>query len=134
MLNGKTALVTGSVAGLGFAIAEALARAGANVVVNGLGDPADGHAAAALGANPDARDVDAPSIDVQHRLRVSREQRAGNANDVAAVFELIEEIWPQMEELVYKGLVKEIGISNFGLIELHKLLNNCRIRPIYNQI
>ena len=47
MLNGKTALVTGSVAGLGFAIAEALARAGANVVVNGLGDPADGHAAAA---------------------------------------------------------------------------------------
>ena len=47
---------------------------------------------------------------------------------------IIEEIWPQMEELVYKGLVKEIGISNFGLIELHKLLNKCRIRPTYNQI
>ena len=47
MLKGKCALVTGSVAGLGYAIAEALARAGANVVLNGLGDPAAGHAAAA---------------------------------------------------------------------------------------
>ncbi|MEQ8816865.1 MAG: SDR family oxidoreductase [Thalassobaculum sp.] len=47
MLKGKCALVTGSVAGLGYAIAEALARAGANVVLNGLGDPAAGRAAAA---------------------------------------------------------------------------------------
>src|SRR5258708_34966875 len=34
-LKGKTALVTGSTAGIGFATAEALAREGATVIVNG---------------------------------------------------------------------------------------------------
>src|SRR5680860_254050 len=34
-LDGKRALVTGSTAGIGFAIAEGLAREGANVIVNG---------------------------------------------------------------------------------------------------
>lgn len=34
-LNGKRALITGSTAGIGFAIAEALAREGASVVING---------------------------------------------------------------------------------------------------
>ena len=38
-LRGKRALVTGSTAGIGFAIAEALAREGATVVVNGRGEP-----------------------------------------------------------------------------------------------
>ncbi|MGB7204067.1 MAG: 3-hydroxybutyrate dehydrogenase [Anderseniella sp.] len=38
MLNGKTALVTGSTSGIGLAMAEELARAGANIMLNGLGD------------------------------------------------------------------------------------------------
>lgn len=36
-LSGKTALITGSTAGIGFAIAAELAREGANVVINGRG-------------------------------------------------------------------------------------------------
>ena len=36
MLKGKTALVTGSLSGLGFAIAQSLAQAGANIVLHGL--------------------------------------------------------------------------------------------------
>jgi 3-hydroxybutyrate dehydrogenase len=38
MLNGKTALVTGSTSGIGLGMAMSLARQGANVVLNGFGD------------------------------------------------------------------------------------------------
>ena len=38
MLKGKTALVTGSTSGIGLGIALALARQGANIVLNGFGD------------------------------------------------------------------------------------------------
>ncbi|MFN3861580.1 MAG: 3-hydroxybutyrate dehydrogenase [Roseateles sp.] len=50
MLKGKTALVTGSTSGIGLGIALALARQGANIVLNGFGDSAGPQAAvAALG-------------------------------------------------------------------------------------
>lgn len=38
MLNGKTALITGSTSGIGLGIAEVLARNGASVILNGFGD------------------------------------------------------------------------------------------------
>jgi 3-hydroxybutyrate dehydrogenase len=41
MLKGKTALVTGSTSGIGLGIAEALAEARCNIVINGFGDAAE---------------------------------------------------------------------------------------------
>ena len=38
MLNGKTAVVTGSTSGIGLGIARALAEAGCNVMLNGFGE------------------------------------------------------------------------------------------------
>ncbi|MEY4651570.1 MAG: hypothetical protein RI884_151 [Pseudomonadota bacterium] len=38
MIQGKTALVTGSTSGIGLGVAEALARQGANLMLNGFGD------------------------------------------------------------------------------------------------
>ncbi len=41
MLQGKTAIVTGSTSGIGLAIARTLAAEGASVMINGFGDPAE---------------------------------------------------------------------------------------------
>jgi NAD(P)-dependent dehydrogenase (short-subunit alcohol dehydrogenase family) len=49
-LNGKTALVTGSTAGIGLAIATALAKEGAAVIVNGRTQERVDRALAASGA------------------------------------------------------------------------------------
>ena len=40
MLKNKTAVVTGSTSGIGLAIAQALAKEGANIMINGFGDAA----------------------------------------------------------------------------------------------
>jgi 3-hydroxybutyrate dehydrogenase len=40
-LDGETAIVTGSTSGIGLGIARALAQRGANVVLNGFGDPGE---------------------------------------------------------------------------------------------
>lgn len=41
MIKDKTALVTGSTSGIGLAIAQALAREGANIMLNGFGDKSE---------------------------------------------------------------------------------------------
>ena len=44
--------------------------------------------------------------------------------------------WREMQKLVGTGLVRNIGVSNFGITNLEKLLNDpsCKIIPAVNQI
>ena len=42
--------------------------------------------------------------------------------------------WKAMEALVDKGLVKDIGVSNFSKHKLQALIDKCRIRPSVNQV
>ena len=49
MLQGKTAVVTGSTSGIGLGIAEALAREGCNVALNSYTDTDEDRAIAAIG-------------------------------------------------------------------------------------
>ena len=61
-LNGKVALVTGSTSGIGLAIARALAGAGAKVMLNGFGDPAEiERLCSELGAPHDGADLSDPA-------------------------------------------------------------------------
>lgn len=42
--------------------------------------------------------------------------------------------WKAMEEAVDLGLTKSIGISNFNADQTKRILDNCRIKPVTNQI
>jgi gluconate 5-dehydrogenase len=69
-LAGRTALVTGSVRGLGLEMARGLARAGARVVLNGRDPSTLGVAAAGLRA--EGLDVGAVAFDVTDRVTTGR--------------------------------------------------------------
>lgn len=58
-LNGKTALVTGSTSGIGLGIARILAKAGAQLIINGFGDSESAREEIAqLGKKPGYHDAD----------------------------------------------------------------------------
>lgn len=42
--------------------------------------------------------------------------------------------WKAMEKLVDCGLIKSVGISNFNSQQIDRLLANCRIKPVTNQV
>jgi len=42
--------------------------------------------------------------------------------------------WKSMEKLVDLGLVKSIGVSNFNSEQIKRIVENCRIRPVNNQV
>ena len=63
-LGGRTALVTGSTAGIGYAIARGLAQAGANVVINGRGKEKVEQAVVTLAAEVVGADVRGHAADV----------------------------------------------------------------------
>lgn len=103
-LAGRTALVTGSVAGLGYAIARALAAEGANLVLNGLCPPAEGEAAAAaLAAETGAAAVFDPA-DLRDPAEIARMTEAAAArfggvdivvnNAVVRHFAAVEDLSP----------------------------------------
>jgi len=81
-LDGRTALVTGAARGIGFAIAEALGRAGARIVLNGRNqDALDGAAALLRGQGVD---VATSLFDVTHQSAV-RAAIAAVEQDIGAI-------------------------------------------------
>ncbi|CAB3262100.1 unnamed protein product [Arctia plantaginis] len=44
------------------------------------------------------------------------------------------ETWRGFEKVLEKGLVKSIGVSNFNLEQMKRLLDNCKVTPVCNQI
>lgn len=42
--------------------------------------------------------------------------------------------WAKMEKLKADGLVKSIGVSNFGVAELQTLVNSAKVLPAANQV
>lgn len=42
--------------------------------------------------------------------------------------------WKSMEECVKLGLTRSIGISNFNSAQVDRLVKNCTIKPVVNQV
>lgn len=42
--------------------------------------------------------------------------------------------WKAMEQLVKKGLVRSIGLSNFNAEQTKRVVENCEIKPVTNQV
>jgi 3-hydroxybutyrate dehydrogenase len=85
MLRGKTALITGSFAGLGYGVADGLAARGANVILHGLCDRPTGEAAAAFiaasrGVATMFSDADLRSVEAIEALMMRAKKRFGRVD------------------------------------------------------
>jgi 3-hydroxybutyrate dehydrogenase len=101
MLEGRSALVTGSLDGIGFAIARALARSGCAVMLNGFGDAAliDGRVRElrALGVDADYHGADL-SVPAEVEDLVATTDRRFGAVDIA-VNNAVTRTWGCIDEL-----------------------------------
>ncbi len=67
-------------------------------------------------------------------FKPGREQ-ARNANDLASLIEIpLEVTWKTMEEMKKIGMTKHIGVSNFNIPKLNKLIKGSEIKPEVNQV
>ena len=44
------------------------------------------------------------------------------------------EVWRALEDVQTAGKVRVIGVSNFPIDDLESLMQDCRVKPIVNQI
>lgn len=108
-LDGRTALITGSSAGIGLAIAQGLAEAGARVVLNGRTADTLQSAAAVLAA--EGHDVHAQCFDVTDPAAVS-----------AAVQDIEQRVGP-LEILVNNAGIQRRGpLADFNEADWHELM------------
>ncbi|MFL4367139.1 3-hydroxybutyrate dehydrogenase [Enterobacter asburiae] len=78
-LNGKTALVTGSTSGIGLGIARVLAKAGAQLIINGFGDSESAREEIVqLGKTPGYHDADLRDVlQIEAMMRYAESQFGG---------------------------------------------------------
>ena len=97
MLKGKSAIVTGSTSGIGLGIARALARSGANVLLNGWGDAQEIERLRAQIAHDSGTDVAYHGADMQR------------PDDIAALVEAAAARWGGADILVNNAGIQHVA-------------------------
>jgi len=129
MLNNKSALVTGSTSGIGLGIAQALARAGANVMLHGLGDLATNQRlratlAGETGVRVELHDADVSRAGEVTRLVAATEEAFGGIDIlvnnagiqfVSAVEEFPPERWHAIQDIVLNASFHAIRAALPGM-------------------
>ena len=101
MLAGKSALVTGSLGGIGFATAKALAAQGCNVMLNGFADP----------ATIEARVVELEALGVHAEYHGADLRRP---DQIAALVRGATQVFGALDILVNNAVVRYFGaVENF---------------------
>lgn len=99
-LGGHTAIITGSTSGIGLALAEGLAAAGANIVLNGLGD---------------ADEIEATRAHLAEKCGVEVRYHSANMLNSAEIADLVKFTHTEFERLDI--LVNNAGIQHVAKIE-----------------
>jgi 3-hydroxybutyrate dehydrogenase len=106
-LKGKTALITGSTSGIGLGIAQVLARAGANILLNGFGDPA-----------PALAEV------TQHGVKVAHHPAdLGDVAQIEALFAFAEQTFGGVDILVNNAGIQHVApVEQFPVESWDKII------------
>ena len=111
ILQNKTALVTGSTSGIGLAIARAMAKEGANVVLNGLGQPAA---------------IDAERVGIEREFGVKAIYDGADMTDGAAIAGMIagaEKTFGSLDVLVNNAGIQHVApIDEFPVDKWNQIL------------
>jgi diketogulonate reductase-like aldo/keto reductase/3-dehydroquinate synthetase len=92
----------------------------------------------------DALGIDYLDLYMMHwPVQMTKDSKLVNSNDGGEFkFEIVHsgdreklaKTYCAMESLVYKGLTKNLGVSNFSTRQLGELLSDCHIKPIANEV
>jgi len=102
MLTGKSALITGSIGGIGFATAKALAAQGCNVMLNGFADPAT--------IQQRVADLEALGVHAEYHGADLRQPQ-----QIAALVRAATQVFGALDILVNNAVVRHFGtVENFA--------------------
>lgn len=75
-------------------------------------------------------------VPIDLNVRGYSDERIDDSNDGKNIDPTvsIHDTWTAMENVLDKGLVRHIGVSNFPISLLHELMTKCRIKPAVNQV
>ena len=98
MLKGKTALITGSITGLGFAIAQSLAQAGADIVLHGL-------------ETQEVSERAKKQLEDMYKVRVLvSHANLKDVDQIESMMKIAEEKFGQLDIVINNAVIRSVGL------------------------